>query len=203
MKMSDSNKKSGVDISIVIPVYNSQECLETLHNRLTKMLVGENVSYEIIFVNDCSKDNSWSLLKKIAKLDDKVTAINLMNNFGQHNAIMCGLNYSSGQYVVTMDDDLQHPPEEIPKLLDKIREKGHLLVYGQYKQKQHGWFRDLCSKYVNKLLSKITGSGYTVTSFRIIKKEVVEEIKQFNQFNVMMDVLLKNAVNKKYVGPFI
>ncbi|MBD3282901.1 glycosyltransferase [Candidatus Pacearchaeota archaeon] len=186
-----------MEISVVIPVFNSEDCVDLLYDKLSKVLKKITKTWEIIFVNDSSSDNSW---KKISEIKDKrVVKINLMNNFGQHNAIMCGLNYAKGKIVLTMDDDLQHPPEEIPKLIKKIKE-GYLVVYGQYKEKKHGLFRDFCSKNVNKILSKITGTGYNVTSFKAIRQIVVKKLIQFKNYNIMLDVFINDLVSSKNVG---
>ncbi len=192
------NKINNPDVSIVVPVYNSQGCTELLYKRLSKVLTNKN--WELILVNDCSIDNSWNVLKKLAENNKNVVAVNLMNNFGQHNAVMCGLKLAKGKYVITMDDDLQHPPEEVPKLLNGITDKGFKVVYGQYKQKKHGLFRDFVSKSVNRFLSKVTGTGYIVTSFRAIEKSVVKEMTKFDNFNIMIDVLIKDIVSNKKIG---
>ena len=186
--------------SVVVPVYNSQDSLLLLHQRLEKTFASLHATWELILTNDCSKDKSWHIMQELASKDKRVIAINLLNNFGQHNAIMCGLHHAQGQYVVTMDDDLQHPPEEIIKLYHTIKTGDYRVVYGQYQQKNHGWFRDLCSKAVNKVLSKVTGSGYNVTSFRILHKDVVTQILQSTQYYVMVDVLIKDSVHSTYVG---
>lgn len=199
MGQKKSNEKKP-DVSVVVPVYNSEQSLPELYRRLGETFERLSLSWELILVNDCSKDSSWHVAESLTHTHHNVIAINLMNNFGQHNAIMCGFHYAVGEYLVTMDDDLQHPPEEVSKLWNTIRSKNYLLVYGQYEQKRHGWFRDFCSKTVNKILSRITGSGYGVTSFRIVRREVIEKITRHNQYNVMIDVLLKETVASSFVG---
>ena len=198
MKKNKSDKL-GISVSVVVPVYNSQGCTELLYKRLSAVLGKITKKWELILVNDCSRDNSWNILKNLAKKKN-VVAVNLMNNFGQHNAVMCGLKLAKGKYVITMDDDLQHPPEEIPKLLKAMVKGKFKVVYGQYKQKKHGLIRDFVSKTVNKMLSKVTGTGYHVTSFRAIEKNVVKEMVKFDNFNIMIDVLIKDIVSNKKVG---
>ncbi len=195
--MAEKNK---VQYSVVVPVYNSEGSLKLLHQRLTNVFGSLGNQWELILVNDCSRDGSWKAMQDLANLDTKVTAINLTNNFGQHNAIMCGLSHANGDYAITMDDDLQHPPEEITKLIKTITAGNYNVVYGQYITKRHGWFRDIVSKMVNKVISKITGSGYRVTSFRIINCHVVKKMIGFKQYNVMIDVLIKDIVHKSKVG---
>ena len=110
-----------LDLSVVIPVYNSAQTLFELVGRLEKVLKEiVNNKYEIVFINDGSTDSSWDLLKKLAGSNDKIIAINLTRNFGQHNALMCGFTIAKGKYIITIDDDLQNPPEEIQKLFDEI-----------------------------------------------------------------------------------
>ena len=109
-------------LSIIIPVYNSSliilKLVDDIKKEITKI---QNISnYQIILVNDCSDDNSWSEISKICNNEQFVIGINLMKNYGQHNAIMAGINISDGDYVILMDDDFQHSPKEISKLLDKI-----------------------------------------------------------------------------------
>ena len=191
---------NAVSYSVVVPVYNSEGSLKLLYERLKAVFGSLDGAWELVAVNDCSKDNSWNVLQELAREDSRVTAVNLYNNFGQHNAIMCGFAHAGGTYVITMDDDLQHPPEEILKLAETIAEGGFSVVYGQYITKKHGWFRSLCSSWVNAVIAKITGSGYKVTSFRIIKHEVIQKLTDFKRYNVMIDVLIKDMVNRRDVG---
>ncbi len=111
-----SNDRSSPVISVVIPVYHGQETLAELVERTDKVLVGLVDSHEIVFVDDDSKDDSWRELCRLTEAHPHIRAFRLTRNFGQHNAIMCGFKRSRGEFVVTIDDDLQNPPEEIPKL---------------------------------------------------------------------------------------
>lgn len=186
-----------VELSIVIPVYKSEESLEELHSRLTAVLSKLTKAYEIILVNDCSPDNSLSKIKELNQKDERVKFISLMRNFGQHNAILCGFNYALGKYVVTMDDDLQNPPEEIPKLLDKIKE-GHDVVIGRPQVKQHAVYRNLGSKLIGKSFEKIFNKPkqISMSSFRILTKSLVQAIIAVRTPNPMIDALiLGNTLN--------
>lgn len=189
-----------VKYSVVVPVYNSENSLKLLHERLADVFKSLNVPWELILVNDCSRDSSWRVMREIAENDEKVTAINLTNNFGQQNALMCGLAIAKGEYIITMDDDLQHPPKEISKLIKTIHDGNYDVAYGQYSAENYGWFRSACSEGIKKILASIAGSGYRTTSFRIIKKEVVDKIVGFKQFNAMIDVLIKDIVSSSRVG---
>ncbi len=189
-----------VQYSVVVPVYNSEGSLKLLHERLAKVFSSIGVSWELVLVNDCSKDSSWDICKELADNDQRVVAVNLANNFGQHNAIMCGLSVARGESVITMDDDLQHPPEEVVKLIMTAEDGGFLVVYGQYQSRKYGWFKNLCSVALNRLISRITARGYIATSFRIIKKPVAEKIISFRHHNVVIDVLLKDAISRRNIG---
>ena len=108
--MNAPTQKDIPSLSVVVPVYNSEGSLQELHRRVSAVFARLKIRGEMVFVNDCSKDKSWNVLREIAESDGRVTSINLMNNFGQDNAVMCGIQFARGRYVVTMDDDLQHPP---------------------------------------------------------------------------------------------
>ena len=104
-------------VSVVIPVFNSEKTLVELTERIKNELIKISSDYEIILVDDCSLDKSWQVLQQLHAEDSRIKIIHLQKNFGQHNATLCGLNYAKGDYIITMDDDLQHPPEEIHKLV--------------------------------------------------------------------------------------
>jgi undecaprenyl-phosphate 4-deoxy-4-formamido-L-arabinose transferase len=188
-----------IDLSVVIPVFRSESVLEPLFERLTAVLDATERSYEIVFVDDGSPDRSWDVLCELrARSPERVTAIQLMRNFGQHNALMCGFAHARGHYIVTMDDDLQNPPEEVPKLLEAIR-KGDLdVVYGQYDKKQHHQGRNLGSKVVNAFFRLVFRSRATITSFRIIRRDVLESILSYDLNFTLVDGLL--AWNTRRIG---
>ena len=106
--------------SIVVPVYRSEQSLQELYDRTAKVFEGIPGDFELIMVEDGGGDNSWEIMKSLREKDERVRIVRLTRNFGQHNALMCGFSFASGEYVVTIDDDLQNPPEEIPKLIEEI-----------------------------------------------------------------------------------
>ncbi len=125
-----------IEYSIVIPVYNSEKSLSILFDGITDTMNRMGKSYEVIFVDDGSKDTSWDVLQAIKQQDEEhVTAIKLAKNFGQHNALLCGFSFAKGTAIITMDDDLQHPPEEISKLIEQYEKTKADVVYGSYKSK--------------------------------------------------------------------
>ena len=139
-----------MDVSIIIPVYNSSQTLRPLVSRLTSVLETTGRTHEIVFVDDGSRDASWELLCQLQEEHPgRIVAIQLMRNFGQHNALMCGFRHTQGRFVVTLDDDLQHPPEELPKLLAAIESSDFDLVYGNADRRQHRAWRNLGSWLVN------------------------------------------------------
>lgn len=164
------------DFSVVIPVYNGANSIAGLVDTLKSTL--ESYSFEIILVNDGSKDNSAKICASIAENNEAVTFVNLRKNFGEFNAVLCGLNFVRGKYAVIIDDDFQNPPSEIIKLYSKALEEDYDVVYSYYDEKKHHWFRNFGSKVINSLttfLLKKPADLY-LSSFKLIKKEVIDEI---------------------------
>lgn len=164
-------------ISVIIPVYNGEECLEELYTRLADNLKRLSWEYEIVLVDDGSSDNSYEKMKLLHQRDRRVKVIRLAGNFGQQNALFCGLHYTTGDYVVTMDDDLQHNPEDIEKLLLEL-DKGYQVVYGIPLERKHPFYRQVGSKVTYYLFNRITTKppGLKISSFRVIRRELVEKI---------------------------
>jgi len=187
-------------VSVVVPVYRSEATLETLTDRLLAVLEGLGLSHEIVFVDDGSPDGSWVILEGLrAAHPGRVVAVQLMRNFGQHNALMCGFRYARGRYVVTMDDDLQNPPEEVAKLLHAIEAGGYDLVYGRYdSEKKHSGWRNLGSAVVNAFYRLVFRNGVTVTSLRVIRRALLDSIFTYNLNFTFVDGLL--AWNTQRIG---
>lgn len=182
---NDSIKNTDIYLSIVIPVYNSEKTLMQLYERLTAVLQSITGSYEIIMIDDCSHDSSWELLEKIHSGDNRIKIIQLMKNMGQHRAIVCGFNHVMGRYIVTMDDDLQYPPEEIPKLVQALNEDSEIdVVFGIPQKRKHNFFRNISSKIFKRITSLIINknSNLKITSFIIIKREIVDELVKKNLY---------------------
>jgi undecaprenyl-phosphate 4-deoxy-4-formamido-L-arabinose transferase len=192
--MNDSHP---VTISAVIPVYNSQDSLHELVTRLKAVLAACASQFEIILVNDGSADASWATVQKLAAEHPEVLGINLMRNFGQHNALLAGIRAASHELIVTLDDDLQNPPEEIPKLIAKINE-GHDVVYGSPQQEQHGLWRDFCSVMIKRMLKHIMGikTSRHISAFRIFRTHLRQAFDHFHSEYVSIDVLLSWATTK-------
>lgn len=186
-----------VEYSVVIPVYNSAKMLPELHRRLMGALRGLNKPYEIIFVDDCGRDNAWQVLQDIAADDPCVTAIQLMRNSGQSNATLCGMAYASGSTIITMDDDLQHPPEEIPTLLAALRNDVDV-VMGVPKEKKHHWFRRLGSTAMHELNCYLLGKDRHLrfTSFRVMRRPVVEGLLTLRTLSPALGPMINSVTHR-------
>lgn len=177
--------------SVVIPVYRGAETIVPLVEQLLSVLPGCTTEHEIILVNDSSPDNSWALIQDLSRKHPTVRGIHLMRNFGQHNATLCGLRAARREVVVTMDDDLQHPPDQIPRLLDELA-KGHDVVYGVWRQREHSWWRARLAAFIRRAVAFVmaTKTVRDITSFRAIRTSVREAFTGFERSDVLLDVLL-------------
>ena len=126
--------------SVVVPVYNSEHTLTELYTRLDKSSVKPcKEPFELILVDDGSKDCSYQIMEELRQKDPRVKIIQMARNFGQHPALLCGFSHAEGDFIITMDDDLQHPPEEIPKLINTIRERDDVdVIIASYEGRKHG-----------------------------------------------------------------
>lgn len=188
-------------ISVVVPVYNSADSLETLVNRLLPALEQLGRSFEIIFVEDCGPDRSWEILKQLkARYPRQLRITRLLRNSGQHNAILCGFSLCRGEVVITMDDDLQNPPEEIPKLVEAI-DSGYDLAIGAYDSKKHSVVRNKSGDLIDSVNRQIFGlpPDFCLTSFRAIRLPVVKNACQMGGvFPYVTSMLLSHT--SKYVN---
>jgi glycosyltransferase involved in cell wall biosynthesis len=178
-------------LSVVIPVYNSQASLPELVARLLVALASRAPDLEIVMVNDGSRDDSWTVVQALAAQYPAVRGITLMRNYGQHNALLCGIRAARGALIVTLDDDLQHPPEEIVKLLDKLDE-GYDVVYGTPQNEQHGLWRGLASQVTKLALSSAMGAetARQASAFRVFRTQVREAFADYRGPSPSIDVLL-------------
>lgn len=178
-------------ISIVVPVYRSAGSLQELHRRLVAALDQESEEFEIIFVEDCGGDDSWQKIKEIASSDKRVRGLRMSRNFGQHSALLAGIRAASNDIVITLDDDLQNPPEEITKLLAKLAE-GYDVVYGTPDRGQHGLYRNLASRITKLALQNTMGAEFAgkTSAFRAFRTELREAFDGYRNPSVNVDVLL-------------
>lgn len=163
--------------SVVIPVFNSEQIVGTTIARTVSFFEEHGLSYEIILVNDGSSDGSWSVLQEATAKHPHVRAVNLLRNYGQHNANLCGLRRARGDYVVTLDDDLQNPPEEIIHLIRGAM-AGADVVFGKFRRKQAARHRSLGSQAIGLVNRRVFGQppDLVVSNFRILRRDVVDRI---------------------------
>jgi glycosyltransferase involved in cell wall biosynthesis len=184
-------------LSIVIPVYNSAAILPELVERLLPVLAACAPRCEVVLVNDGSRDESWETISRLAAGEPRVRGIDLMRNYGQHNALLCGIRAAAGALVVTMDDDLQHPPEEIPKLLAALSQDVDV-VYGTPLAERHGLLRDLASRTTKLVLQGAMGAAVArrVSAFRAFRTELRAAFDRYDNPYVSIDVLLTWATTR-------
>jgi polyisoprenyl-phosphate glycosyltransferase len=177
-------------ISFIIPVYNGSLMVERLHSRLVP-IARAIAHYEIIFVDDGSSDDSFSKLIQLHSKDSHVCAIQLSRNFGQHNATLAGIACARGDVIVTLDQDLQNPPEEIPRLVEKLSE-GYDVVYGLPEMRAHNFFRNVSSDFSKWISKKILSTALdgNFSSFRVLRRWVADEIVKYNSSYTYIDGLI-------------
>jgi glycosyltransferase involved in cell wall biosynthesis len=196
-EMTKDHVLTGRSISVVIPVYNSADILPELVARIGRVLSSETCTFEAILVNDFSRDRSWETISRLSLSHDWVHGIDLMRNYGQHNALLCGIRQAKNEIIVTMDDDLQHPPEEIPKMLHKL-EEGFDVVYGTPQKEQHGLWRDLSSQITKLALQSAIGidTARKVSAYRVFRTELRKAFQDYRGPFVSIDVLLTWATTR-------
>lgn len=167
-------------LSIVVPVYRSQEMLRELYRRIAAAVEPLDSNFELILVEDCGGDDSWRVIQDIAREDERVRGIQLSRNFGQHAATICGFAHARGEWIATLDDDLEQAPECLPDLYKKALE-GHDLVYGVYTGRSHKSWRNITSNIARWLFNKaIPSLNYTYTSYRVIRGDIARALTQFD-----------------------
>lgn len=183
--------------SIVIPVYNSAEGLPRLVAELEHWLPGLGMDYEVLLVNDGSRDGSWHAISEVARTRPWLRGINLMRNYGQHNALLCGIRAVRGDVIVTMDDDLQNPPSEIAAMLAKLNE-GYDVVYGKPRKEQHGLLRDAASRVTKLALQSAMGADTArhVSAFRAFRANLRDAFATYQSPYLSIDVLLTWATTR-------
>jgi undecaprenyl-phosphate 4-deoxy-4-formamido-L-arabinose transferase len=178
-------------LSLIVPVYRSQDTLRELHRRIVAVIEPIDPNFKLLLVEDCGGDDSWAVIETLAKQDSRVRGLQLARNYGQHNALLCGIRAARGEIVVTLDDDLQNPPEEIPKLLARLDE-GYDVVYGKPRQEQHGLLRDAASRITKLALQSAMGAetARQVSAFRVFRTRLREAFTDYRSPTVNIDVLL-------------
>lgn len=178
-------------VSVVVPVYNSEGSLPMLVAKLSQVLTPESELGELILVNDGSRDRSWAVIQQLAAQHRWIRGFNLMRNFGQHNAVLCGIRAARFDVIVTMDDDLQTPAEEVPRLLAELR-PGRDVVYGTPQQQSHGLLRNLASTITKLTLQGAMGADTArkISPFRVFRTHLRDAFANYGGPFVSIDVLL-------------
>lgn len=178
-------------ISIVVPVYNGKDSLAELYSAIKKTAAVNDFDFELILIDDYSPDQSYQKILELHNQDRRVKGIRLAQNFGQQNAIFCGFNYAAGDYIITMDDDLQQRPEDIDLLYQQIK-KGYDVVYAIPEERAHSFYRRLGSKLTNWLFNLITPKNgeIRVSSFRIITKKMLKKITASNKSFIYLSAII-------------
>jgi glycosyltransferase involved in cell wall biosynthesis len=195
--MTNDQAESVSGITVVVPVYNSAATLSELVVRLERILLPTTRPFEVVLVNDGSRDRSWEVIRQLAQSHDCVIGVNLARNYGQHNALLCGIRMAQNEAIVTMDDDLQHPPEEIPTLLAKL-EEGYDVVYGTPHEQQHGIWRNLSSRITKLALRSAMGAETAdkASAFRAFRTRLRDAFADYRSPSVSIDVLLSWATTR-------
>ncbi|MEQ8156557.1 MAG: glycosyltransferase [Clostridiaceae bacterium] len=174
--------KFNIKYSVVIPVYGSGDWIFELTKGISNVLNQYKENYEIILVNDCSpNENTWGKIVEACKLNKTIRAFNLMYNSGQPSATLCGLEQAEGEYIITMDDDFQHMPEELPKLIDAMKTNTNFdCIFGVFPEKMHSWIRRKGSEIYNYILDYIYKRPKNIksTSLRIMKRDLAKLLVQ-------------------------
>ncbi|RIK30740.1 MAG: glycosyltransferase [Anaerolineae bacterium] len=186
-----------MNISVIVPVYRGATLIESLVERLAKSLPKFSKKYEVLLVNDGSPDDSWAVIQNLARKYKWVRGIRLMRNYGQHNATLCGVRAAQYEVTVTMDQDLQHPPEEIPILLAEL-EKGFDVVYGAPKKLPQGFWRNVLTANIKRILARVMGipSVKNISAFRAFRTELRNAFTNFQSPTLIIDVLLSWGTSK-------
>ncbi len=197
-----------IEISVVIPVYNSGDNLLELGKQIDEAL--QTIPYEIVFVNDNSKDNSWQIIKQLVEANKKISAVNFRKNFGQDSALLAGLKIAKGNYVVIMDDDLQHSPHDIPRLYEECK-RGFDICYADFREKNQATWKNIGSWINGKIATVLLDKpkGVYMSPFKIIRGSVVRDISFNGPFPYIDGILLeltnnvaslRTAHHKRYKG---
>jgi polyisoprenyl-phosphate glycosyltransferase len=187
-------------LSVVVPVYRGADTITELVEKLGEELL-PSFDFEMVLVEDCSPDNSGEVMRGLAARYEWVVCLHLSRNFGEHNAVLAGLNHASGDYVVIMDDDLQNPPSEVRRLVDELV-AGYDVVYSRYEKKQHHWFRNFGSWLNDRVANVMLGKprNLYLSSFKAISRFVVDQVIKFDgPFPYIDGLILRTTRNIKAV----
>lgn len=197
-----------MELSVIIPCYNSSSTISTLVDKLTALLAKDAPAFEIILVYDCSKDGTWEVLEKLTEKNPHVIAVELGRNVGQQSAVMCGFEYATGKYIVTMDDDLQHDPEHIRSMIDFLESEDLDIVIAELKREgNRSALREFGTQVVWFLSHNILklDEQLQFSSFRVIRKEVAKRAMELNSPDPVVGYALLSVSHKckNYPIPYV
>lgn len=196
LNISSPNFLGETHISVIIPVYQAESTINILCSRIVETLQTITPHYEVIFVDDSSNDNSWLKIQFLADSNPNIHGIQLNRNFGQHAATICGISYARGDWVATIDDDLEHAPEDLLELYEKAQE-GYDLVYGVFSKRTHSRWRNLTSEIARWLFyMAIPNLNHRYSSFRFIRGDIARGLQQFNSPHPFVDGYLTWLTNR-------
>jgi len=185
------------ELSLVIPVYNGSRTIGPLVEQTAKIF--GSTSFEIVLVNDGSEDDSERVCVKLAeKFPQNVTFVHLSRNFGEHSAVLAGFTQARGRYVAVLDDDSQNPPEEVVRMLDELKRKNYDVVYGHYIEKKHSWFRNLGSRFNDRIATLMLHKpkDLYLSSFKVMNRFLVNEIIKYRGPYPYTDGLIYRVTRK-------
>ncbi|NTX00588.1 MULTISPECIES: glycosyltransferase family 2 protein [Myxococcus] len=181
---------SVVDISVVVPCFRGESSLPELCARLVRTLEARHTPFEIILVDDSARPALWAVIEKLAQGDEHIVGVRLMRNFGQHNATVCGFRHARGRWVVTLDEDLQNPPEEIGALLARAEQADADVVYGLPRVRQGPGWRSLASRLIMVIPRRVMRVAFDISAFRLISGRVAAEVARSERHDIILDIYL-------------
>ena len=187
-----------IQYSVIVPVYNGETTISPLYDKIKAFFTNNHYSFEVIFIYDCGKDNSWEVLVDLkSRFPDTIKLIKFSRNFGQHNALICGFEYAKGDYFITMDEDLQHAPEDISKLIAKQQEGDFDVVYGKYESLKHSFIRNIGSRSLKKIIAiGIPELHQDYSAYRLIKSSIAKATLKMNNSYTFLDGYLSWITNR-------
>ena len=186
---------SPIQYSVVVPFFNEQENIPPLYMKLTEVMDGIGEPYELVFVDDGSKDDSFKVLTEIYEHDRRVNLVRLRRNFGQTPALKAGFDFARGEVIISMDGDLQHDPEEIPRFLEKIEEGFDLVSGWRHNRQDHWLMRQLPSRAANWMMAKLSGIDLHDfgTTFKAYRREIIQEIQLYGELHRFIPALASST----------
>lgn len=181
--------------SVVVPFYNEQENIPPLYMKLTEVMDGLGEPYELVFVDDGSRDETYKVLGEIYEHDRRVNVVRLRRNFGQTAALKAGFDFARGEVIISMDGDLQHDPEEIPRFLEKIEEGFDLVSGWRYQRRDHWLMRQVPSRIANWMMAKLSGIELHDfgTTFKAYRREIIQEIQLYGELHRFIPALASST----------